>query len=124
MGQDRVTLTGDHFDIQDQDTEPTDIQITLVAEPSNGTEFFPFTKFICLYYLMYIPFSNGPVNLTGRLQRFDPLTNSDRTVQEGEVFDYQELLDGNIAFISSAEEAQIRFQVKHELEIENVKEKN
>ena len=51
------------------------------------------------------------IKLTGRLQRFDPLTNSDRTIQEGEVFDYQELLDGNIAFISSAEEAQILFQV-------------
>ncbi len=47
----------------------------------------------------------------GRLQRFDPLTNSDRTLQNGETSDYQDLLDGNIAFISSAEEAQIVFRV-------------
>jgi hypothetical protein len=82
MGQDRVILTGDHFDVQDQDSEPSDLQITLVAQPTNG-----------------------------RLQRFDPLTNSDRTLQNGETLDYQELLDGNIAFISSAEEAQIVFRV-------------
>lgn len=82
MGQDRVVLTGDHFDIQDQDSDPSDLQVTLVAQPTNG-----------------------------RLQRFDPLTNSDRTLQDGETFDYQELLDGNIAFISSAEESQIVFQV-------------
>lgn len=82
MGQDRVILTGDHFDIQDQDSEPSDLQITLVSQPTNG-----------------------------RLQRFDPLSNSDRTLQQGETLDYQELLDGNIAFISSAEESQIVFQV-------------
>ncbi|XP_057381732.2 extracellular matrix organizing protein FRAS1-like [Daphnia carinata] len=82
MGQDRVVLTGDHFDIQDQDSDPSDLQVTLVAQPTNG-----------------------------RLQRFDPLANSDRTLQDGETFDYQELLDGNIAFISSAEESQIVFQV-------------
>lgn len=82
MGQDRVILTGDHFDIQDQDSEPSDLQITLVSQPTNG-----------------------------RLQRFDPLSNSDRTLQPGETMDYQELLDGNIAFISSAEESQIVFQV-------------
>jgi hypothetical protein len=39
------------------------------------------------------------------------LSNSDRTLQLGETLDYQELLDGNIAFISSAEESQIVFQV-------------
>lgn len=51
----------------------------------------------------------------GRLQQFDPLSNSDRTLQQGESFYYQELLDGNIAFISSAEEVQILFRVKHNL---------
>lgn len=36
MGQDRVILTGDHFDVQDQDTDPTDLQITLIREPPDG----------------------------------------------------------------------------------------
>lgn len=36
VGQDRVILTGDHFDILDPDTEPSDIQITLANEPING----------------------------------------------------------------------------------------
>ncbi|EFX68424.1 hypothetical protein DAPPUDRAFT_260138 [Daphnia pulex] len=68
--------------IEDKDSEPSDLQITLVAQPTNG-----------------------------RLQRFDPLTNSDRMLQNGETSDYQELLDGNIALISSAEETQIVFRV-------------
>ena len=105
-GQDRVVLTGDLFDIQDQDSEPSDIQITLLAQPANGMFVFSTMK-IDHAMQCFASFR------TGRLQRFDPLTNTDRTLQAGEEFDYQEVLDGNLAFISSSEEAQIHLQVNN-----------
>lgn len=101
-GQSRITLTGEHLDIHDPDSELDEIQITLSAEPSKGNSIH--RKHVCVVRF-------NECRFTGRLLKDDPLTLSDRTLRVGEVFDYQELLDGDISFTSSADEDFIHLQV-------------
>lgn len=96
-----MTLTAEHLDIHDPDSEPDELQITLLVEPSKGVRRITLNLSPNFTFCFF----------TGRLLKDDPLTLSERTLHAGEVFDYQELLGGDISFLGSADDDFIYLQV-------------
>lgn len=73
---DPVVLTGNHLSISDKDTDPSDIQLTVKMTSRTS----------------------------GKLQRYDHLTNSERTLRPGDVFYYQDVLEGDVLFLAGPDD--------------------
>ena len=78
-----VVLTADQLGIKDPDTEAIDVQLTLSSDA-----------------------------IKGRLQLYDQLTGMDRTLQNGDTFSLQDVMEGDVTYLSSpAERDTIVFQL-------------
>ena len=121
-----TTLTSGSFEVQDQDTDPADITIKVIKGPQNGIQSNTFLVILEEFLEDSSGFSNrktqmsvdwhlkfGPVSLAGRLRKFDPLANDDLILTTGDVFYYQDVLEGDVSFYSSSNsDEELQLQVK------------
>jgi len=78
-----TTLTSGSLQVQDPDTDPSHIAIKVIKEPANG-----------------------------RLRKFDHVTNGDQILGTGDVFYYQDVLQGDVSFhCSSTKDQELQLQV-------------